>query len=1145
MDYSAFISYKHAEQDSAVAAEVQRRLERFHVPKEIEKKTGKKKIGSIFRDREELPITSDLNQTISDALNHSEYLIVICSTRTKESYWVPREIDYFLQTHSKDRVLTVLVDGEPFDVIPEVLLTDTVSRTAPDGTEYFETRKREPLSGDFRNGIRRSRKTEIPRLAAALLGCSYDELVMREHQYRRRRRTLIFSIAAALMLTAVTYLLWSRHEIQKNYELAEKNLQQARVNQSMYLSSESGELLQKGYRIRAIQLAMEAMPRDGDRPYVPEALEALSLALHTYLAPESRSYYDVCDTVAELRTKGKIEDFFVSPDNKYICAIDTTDRIYLWDSDTGKEVLRLLAVSRPHSEGSAEDPLSEEAAPAGPDVSDVSPAGEETDGDSVPSGAASVIEVPAHEVLGAAILPSGRALILLTDSGIVSYGIPDGKMLWKYEDSKLRWNEYSTTFCVKEDDRVFLAAERKGDEEFSFSSGKIAAVALNGADGKELLRWEEQVVPEDELASPEKCRVSDNGQRMAVAVSVSEGRDQVLCFDLKDGSCSKMDLPPESGNVHDLCFIDDTHLSVMAFPEWDGQVTQYGSSAIGGIRLIEDMDIQVGAYDAGSGDCLWAEQYVNSRLDRSYQSGAHKMGAVTAAVKDGKKERFVYSVYANQLNIYYAENGKKYKEVEFEGEIIKVGQMQKGGLKALLANGNVGSVSFGENSLVGETTWFDFENEGTDWIRGGRYDRYVLKADDRCLFISEPVYDTACNILSGESLPKDAIIKAHDVVDDHLMLMDFDAGVHIYDLAGEKPLLSLVLGEEAFSYDYIGKDEEEGILWFVESYNREYPFIGISVRDGKKTLVPQPGDEGSSYRSYSDSNAVCRNGKFGLVSYDRIETASVQDGKLVIEDSIELDKSPESCFFSPSFSRALETVKDEESGGSAVFLIDLKSGDRYQSEACPLNRIRGASWDEKEEICAFSDGQTVFMTGKDGKMILEMNNLEGSVVSLQIHDDILFVLCSGGNLLRYNLRSGDMLGRTDISNYTGDTSWQETEWVFREDDLILVTKDGLGDMVRVLETDTFKETAVSPDAQEYDFLRDRMICIGENRATGETKIVWYPRYSPEDLMKKAGEALKGAVLSDEDRVLYGLEKMPLSDEDRAPYDLEKTPDNAD
>ena len=52
--YNAFISYKHAPLDTRVATEIQTRLERFRIPKAIQKSSGVKKIHRIFRDKEEL-----------------------------------------------------------------------------------------------------------------------------------------------------------------------------------------------------------------------------------------------------------------------------------------------------------------------------------------------------------------------------------------------------------------------------------------------------------------------------------------------------------------------------------------------------------------------------------------------------------------------------------------------------------------------------------------------------------------------------------------------------------------------------------------------------------------------------------------------------------------------------------------------------------------------------------------------------------------------------------------------------------------------------------------------------------------------------------------------------------------------------------
>lgn len=88
--YNAFISYRHAEVDSRIAEEVQTRLERYRLPAAVQKRTGIRRIDRIFRDKSELPLTSDLNDDILAALRDADFLILICSPRTRESLWVAK-----------------------------------------------------------------------------------------------------------------------------------------------------------------------------------------------------------------------------------------------------------------------------------------------------------------------------------------------------------------------------------------------------------------------------------------------------------------------------------------------------------------------------------------------------------------------------------------------------------------------------------------------------------------------------------------------------------------------------------------------------------------------------------------------------------------------------------------------------------------------------------------------------------------------------------------------------------------------------------------------------------------------------------------------------------------------------------------------
>ena len=75
--YDAFISYSHNEKDAFAAEQLHKTLEHYHIPKRIQQSSGKKKIERVFRDREEMPISFNLASNIQEALDQSEFLILV------------------------------------------------------------------------------------------------------------------------------------------------------------------------------------------------------------------------------------------------------------------------------------------------------------------------------------------------------------------------------------------------------------------------------------------------------------------------------------------------------------------------------------------------------------------------------------------------------------------------------------------------------------------------------------------------------------------------------------------------------------------------------------------------------------------------------------------------------------------------------------------------------------------------------------------------------------------------------------------------------------------------------------------------------------------------------------------------------------
>ncbi len=313
--YDFFISYKHGDRDSKISGYLQKKLESYKIPKEIKKKCGKEKITRVFRDREELSVTVDLTQEIEEQLKNTEYLIVMCSPQSKQSVWVNREVETFLKYRGFDRVLPVLIEGEPKDSFPEIL------------------NQREMLAADVRGRtfgqIRKKCKNEILRLLAPALKCSYDELRQRNRTYASRR-IAVTALALAAVAVGFGVYAWKQSEkIQENYW-------QKLKNQAGLLAEVSTDLLESGDREAALLVALEALPEyegSDEKPLVGKAQMALEDALYLYddasvTAPSPVHTLKMDNNMRKVYALNEEKDVLVSCDEKNI--------IYVWDLETGE-----------------------------------------------------------------------------------------------------------------------------------------------------------------------------------------------------------------------------------------------------------------------------------------------------------------------------------------------------------------------------------------------------------------------------------------------------------------------------------------------------------------------------------------------------------------------------------------------------------------------------------------------------------------------------------------------------------------------------------------------------------------------------------------------------------------------------------------
>lgn len=322
-EYAAFISYRHQPLDMKVADKVHEMIERYVIPKEL-RKDSKKHLGIAFRDQEELPLTSDLTGSIYEALDHSQFLVVICTPETPKSQWVAREIEYFINRHSRDRVLTVLAAGTMDESVPKAITTIY----GEDGVTPIG--QCEPLAAMIASSTHKQTmrllKKEFPRLAAAMIGCPYDALIQRSKRRKMQLLTAALGVVAAVALSFTGMLL------KKNAEV-EEQLQQALINESKALAYQSQSVLEHGSRHEAIALAMSALPsEDNTRPYVAEAEVALVNALQVYHERNLR----LDSQIVQNDLIYSISDRLMTQDGRYVLLVEGYDALCCYDSYTGE-----------------------------------------------------------------------------------------------------------------------------------------------------------------------------------------------------------------------------------------------------------------------------------------------------------------------------------------------------------------------------------------------------------------------------------------------------------------------------------------------------------------------------------------------------------------------------------------------------------------------------------------------------------------------------------------------------------------------------------------------------------------------------------------------------------------------------------------
>ena len=315
--YDAFISYRHCDLDKFVAENLHKTLESYELPKNIKEKLNieGRTIKRVFRDQDELPLSSNLEDPIVDALNNTKYLIVICSPRLKDSMWCKKEIETFKKIRGRKNIFCVLIEGEPDESFPKEVLVDDDGKTLV-----------EPLAADVRGETKKEVlkkiRSEKLRLIAPMYNLDYDDLKQRHKVQEQRKMIITSSIVACACLLFALYTSIMLIKINSQQKILKRH-------QAITLSEKSSKALKRDSRHDGIKYAYQALTNfDGVKmPYTSDAEYALSESLGVYNAGFSYK------AISEIKTKGVIDYIKNNKNGKLLAIYDESEELTIWDSN--------------------------------------------------------------------------------------------------------------------------------------------------------------------------------------------------------------------------------------------------------------------------------------------------------------------------------------------------------------------------------------------------------------------------------------------------------------------------------------------------------------------------------------------------------------------------------------------------------------------------------------------------------------------------------------------------------------------------------------------------------------------------------------------------------------------------------------------
>ncbi len=648
--YIAFISYRHKALDAKVARMIERRIESYRVPRELRERTGGSRLGYVFRDEDELPLSSSLSDSILDALDRSRFLIVICTPDLPLSKWCEQEIRYFLQTHDRDHLLAVLADGSGEQSFSPLMLHsfDENGRIVAD---------LEPLAanicGENHSISRKKYRKESLRLLACLIGCPFDTLYQREKRARAFRMmgimVLVFGILSAFggyAALKASQIAEHERQIAEQAQTIVREQEKVIESQAELLAEQAEEAYAARDYSRTIELALLSMELSDQNKAQQSRLKSLLIScMNLYTSPDEAALIAVPTGVIGSGSEAEIRMLSLSEDGSRLFTVSGST-FTVWDTSDCSVVSRFQG-------GTA----------------------------------------PLNVSVGNCLIASQNRAVFWSDAGLLCYDCETGVTVWKRAPD-------NSAYAVK---KVLLSSG--GDRLYCLSwSHREEAALIEEIDlaGGSLLK-KHSYTGNFALAFGHGCAVSPDSRRIAAAGNNGEMMLTLYLFDLETDSAAEEVLGPMdpwgSGLMEAVAFSGDSRVLISRY---DGPVnirrtvnTEYY------LDMVGQKNFKLWCYDFLRGEVAWRYDAGAGSGETSPLSAAAAEDAPEKIVADLRGARepelipcrvagvdAVAAAVGNTLLLICTDDGRCMKEYLFDSAIL-LAEAEENFFQLILDNGHL------------------------------------------------------------------------------------------------------------------------------------------------------------------------------------------------------------------------------------------------------------------------------------------------------------------------------------------------------------------------------------------------------------------------------------------------------------------------